>query len=497
METNQTLQRNLKPRHLIMLALGGTIGTGLLLASGGAVHSGGPGGAILGYLLVAVIVLFVMTSLGELTAFSPTTGSFCDDAARYVDPSFGFAMSWNYWLNWVFVVASEVIAAGLVMQFWFPHVDVWIWSALFFLLILAINLVAVKLYGEVEYWIAFIKVAAVIIFITVGTLMIFGLVGSQGSVGFDNITLGDAPFHHGLFGFFSVFLIAGYSFQGVELMGVAAGEADEPKKTIPKAVKTVFWRIVLFYILAIAVISFLIPYTDSNLVNAHSSVASSPFTIVFENAGIKFAASLMNLVVITAILSAANASMYTASRMLWHMGKAKEASGSFQRVNKYGVPVIGVIVTALISVVLILASTYHGGLIFSWLVNMVSYAGYIAWFGICLSHYRFRRAYLLQGKDVNQLPYRSRWFPFAPITAMVLIIAILIGQEVMDIINNEASFSGFIINYCGIVLFLVLVIIHKFIKKNKLIPLNNIELTEESVVERGADTSGYSELKLN
>ena len=474
------LKRNLKPRHLIMMTLGGTIGTGLLLASGGAIHDGGPGGAMLGYILVAFIVYFLMASLGEMSAHSPTTGSFCEYSSKYVDKSFGFAMSWNYWFNWVLVVASEVIAAGFVMQFWFPHVDVWIWTVLFFCLILVINLAAVRLYGEVEYWMAFVKISAVIIFIIVGSLMIVGLVGAQGDVGFKNITLGDAPFHAGLFGFFSVFLVAGYSFQGTELIGIAAGETENPRKSIPKAIKSVFWRIMIFYVLAIAVISFLIPYTSSQLVNVNSSVASSPFTLVFESAGIKYAASIMNLVVITAIISAANASMYTASRVLWHMGKVKEAPKSLQQINVHGVPVVGVVVTAAVCVLLIIASVFDSGLIFSWLVNIISLAGYIAWFGICLSHYRFRKAYMAQGKDLNALPYKARWFPFAPLCAMTIIAIIMMGQQVMAIVENQASFKGFVATYCGVVLFFILMLAYKMIKKSKLVVLKDIPLDDLS-----------------
>ena len=243
MSKHNQLKRGLKNRHLTMMALGGTIGTGLLLASGRAIHSGGAGGAILGYALVGILVYCLMTSLGEMASYAPTTGSFCEYAARYVDSAFGFAMSWNYWLNWVLVIASEIIAAGLVMQFWFPHINVWIWTALFFCLIVGLNVVAVGLYGEAEYWLAFIKVSTVIIFIIISGLMIVGVLngsGSQGPVGLRNVMAGDGPFHAGFLGFFSVFLVAGYSFQGTELVGIAAGEVEHPRRAIPKAINQNF-----------------------------------------------------------------------------------------------------------------------------------------------------------------------------------------------------------------------------------------------------------------
>ena len=470
------LNRSLKSRHLIMMVLGGTIGTGLLLASGGAIHSGGPGGAIAGYIVVAFIVYFIMTSLCEMATYSPVTGSFCEYSAKYVDKSFGFAMSWNYWLNWVLVVASEIIAAGVVMQYWFPDVNISIWIGLFFLIICFINVLSVGVYGETEYWLSIIKVATVVIFIIVGILVVFGLVGSQGTVGFKNIHIGDGPFHAGWLGFFSVFLVVGYSFQGTELIGVTAGETENPKIAIPEAIKRVFWRLILFYILTIVIISLLIPYDSPLLISDNSEVALSPFTIVFESAGIKFAASFINLVVVTAILSAANASMYTASRVLWHMGKSSEAPKLFSKTNKKNVPVIGMVATAIVCFVLLMLSFFNGGKIFNWLINIISLAGYIAWFGICLSHYRFRNAYLRQGRSLTELPYKTKWFPIAPILAMVVIIVLMMGQQIFAIIDGHASFINFIYTYSGVILFLVLMVGHKLIRKTKSIRLEDVEL---------------------
>ena len=473
---NHKLKRSLKPRHITMMALGGTIGTGLFLASGSAIHDAGPGGAIAGYIIGAFIVYFLMSSLGEMAAHSPVSGSFCEYSAKYVGKSFGFAISWNYWVNWVLVIASEIIAAGIVMQYWYPDVNIWVWVALFFTMILFINLVSVKLYGEIEYWMSIIKVATIIIFVVVGTLVIFGLVGSEGSVGYKNITIGDAPFHAGWFGFFSVLLVVGYSFQGAELVGVAAGEAGNPQETLPKAIKQVFWRLILFYIFTITIIGFLIDYNSPLLISDNSNVALSPFTLILQQAGITFAASLMNLVIITAILSAANASMYTASRILWHMGNSGESSKVFGLTNDAGVPTAGMLFTATACFGLLCLSFLRGGMIFSWLINIVSIAGYIAWFGICLSHYRFRRAYIKQGKQLAKLPYKAKWFPLAPILTMIIILVIVVGQEVFAVLENEASYSGFIATYSGAILFFILMISHKLIRKTKIIKLEDVKL---------------------
>lgn len=281
---NQTLQRKLSTRHISMIAIGGSIGTGIFLASGNAIHTAGPGGAILAYLIIGAMVYFLMTSLGEMSTLMPNTGTFCDYSKRFVDPAFGFAMSYNYWFNWAITVAVDLLSASFIMSFWFPHMPFILWSAVFFGLVFGFNLLAVGFYGESEYWLSIIKVATIFVFIFVGFFMIVGICGNQ-STNFHNWTLGDAPFHQGWSGFVSVLLVVGFSFQGTEIFGVTAGEAATPHSSIPRAVKNVFWRILLFYVLSVLVISFIIPYTDKSLINASTqNVALSPFTIVFEKA---------------------------------------------------------------------------------------------------------------------------------------------------------------------------------------------------------------------
>ncbi|MDA7742413.1 amino acid permease [Francisellaceae bacterium] len=469
----QELKRGLQSRHLAMIALGGSIGTGLFLASGGAIAEAGPGGAMLGYALISIMVYFLMTSLGEMSAYSPTTGSFCQYSGQYVDPAFGFAMGWNYWFNWAITIAVEVLAASLIMQFWFPGSPTIYWCIGFFLLVFSLNIVAVKYFGESEYWLSMIKVSAVVIFIIVGALTIFGMVGHSGTVGFHNWTIEGAPFHNGFLGFLGVFLIAGFSFQGTELIGVAAGEAKDPHKSIPKAIKSTFWRIVIFYICAIGVISFLIPYTDPNLANASSDVTLSPFTIIFKDAGFTFASTLMNAVILIAVLSACNASMYSATRTLWFMGKTKQAPKVFSKLSRSGIPYMALLASCLVGSMFLLTYKFNNGLIFLWLVNVSSLAGFIAWFGIALSHLRFRRAFVKQGRDLNDLPYRSKFFPYAPMIAMAFILIIVCGQQINSIVAGTLSWQQFLATYIGLLIFLIIGIVYKIKKKTKLVPLED------------------------
>ena len=254
------LNRSLHARHMRMIAIGGAIGTGLFLASGATISQAGPGGALLAYALIGFVVLMVMQSLGEMSTHLPVAGSFEVYASRYVSPSFGFATGWNYWFNWAITLAAELVAAGLVMRFWFPDVPGWIWAAVFLALLTTINALSARAFGESEFWFALIKVATVIVFLVLGVLMIIGVIGGP-SPGFHNWTTGEAPFVGGPWSTIAVFMVAGFSFQGTELVGVAAGESENPRRDMPRAIRGVFWRIMIFYIAAIAVIGFLLPYT--------------------------------------------------------------------------------------------------------------------------------------------------------------------------------------------------------------------------------------------
>lgn len=466
------LKRKLKSRHLSMISLGGTIGTGLFLASGGAIHTAGPGGVIVAYLLIGIMVYFLMTSLAEMAAFMPVSGTFSTYASRFVDPSLGFALGWNYWYNWAITIAAELSAVTIIMKFWFPHTPSLIWSSICLVIMFLLNYLSVKGFGEAEFWFSLIKVITVIVFIITGFLMIFGIMGGE-PVGFKNFTVGDAPFHGGFMSMLGIFMAAGFSFQGTELLGVAAGESDDPEKSIPKAVRQVFWRILLFYILAILVIGLLIPYTDKNL--AMEDVAMSPFTIIFDKAGIAFAASVMNAIILTAVLSAGNSGMYASTRMLWDLARDGKAPKFLAKLNKNGVPVNALIVTSLVGTIAFLASFFGDGVVYVWLLNASGMSGFIAWLGIAISHYRFRKAYVAQGRDLNDLPYRSRLFPFGPIFAFILCAIVILGQNYSAFLGGHIDWTSILISYIGLPLFIIVWLSYKFIKKTKIVPLEECD----------------------
>ena len=448
------LKRGLKSRHITMISLGGTIGTGLFLASGSAIATAGPGGTLLAYALIGIMVYFLMTSLGEMAAFMPTSGSFSTYATRFVDPALGFALGWNYWYNWAITIAAEIAAVSIIMKYWFPNSPSLLWAVLFIVIVLTFNLLSVKAYGESEYWFAMIKVATVIIFIIVSFLMIFGLLGGNDPVGFKNFFVDDAPFHGGFMAMFGIFLAAGFSFQGTEMLGVTAGETDDPGKNIPKAVRSVFWRILLFYIFAIAAIGLLIPYTDGRLLS--EDIATSPFTIVFENLGIAFAASVMNAIILTAMLSAGNSGLYAASRMLFQLAVDGKAPKLFARVNTRGIPVYALLATLAVGSVSFLASFFGDGVVYIWLLNASGMSGFIAWLGIAISHYRFRKAYIVQGRDLKDLPYVAPFYPFGPLFAFTVCMIVVLGQNYAAFTGGTIDWYGILVSYIGLPLFALL-----------------------------------------
>jgi len=482
--TDHKLKRQLSSRHLQMIAIGGSIGTGLFVASGGTIAQAGPGGALVAYAAVGLMVYLLMQSLGEMTAKIPVAGSFQTYATRFVSPSFGFAIGWNYWFNWAITVAAELVAAGIVMSFWLPDVPGWVWAGGFLFVLTALNALSAKAFGEGEFWLALIKVVTVIAFLVAGVLMIFGILGDHADP-LANWREGQDVFHGGWISIMAVFMIAGFSFQGTELVGVAAGEAKDPRREIPKAIRSVFWRIMLFYIGAIFIIGCLIPFTDPSLLSSgEADVASSPFTMVFERAGIAFAAAAMNAVILTAILSAGNSGLYASTRMLYAMAHDGKAPKIFGRTNSRGVPMAALFATAGVGLFGFLTALIGQGAAYAWLLNVSGLCGFIVWVGIAVSHYRFRRGYLAQGYDVSDLPYRAPFFPLGPLLAFVMLIAVIAGQ------NYEAVLAGrgleVLSAYIGLPLFLGLWLVHRLVTKSRVVPLMKMDLSAPEDIEESA-----------
>ena len=477
-ETQNTmqLQRKLGARHLNMIAIGGSIGTGLFLASGATIANAGPGGALLAYVLIGIMIYFLMTSLGELATHNPTSGAFFTYGTKYVEGGFGFALGWNYWYNWAITVAFELVAVQFIMKFWFPDIPGVYWSAIFLAIIFGINALTVKGFGESEFFFSLVKVLAIIAFIIIGIWMIVKIMLTPGAEAFANWSIGDAPFVGGFQALIGVAMIAGFSFQGTEMVGVAAGESKDPKKTIPVAIKQIFWRILLFYIVCIFIIGTLIAYNDPRLLQAAATdnIALSPFTLLYEKAGFAFAASIMNAVILTAILSAGNSGMYSSTRMLFDMARKGSAPKMFARLDPRGVPMNALYATTAIAALCFLTTFFGEQEVFNWLLNMSGMCGFIVWLGIAISHYRFRKGYLAQGYKLEDLAYRAKFFPFAPWFAFILCTIVVLGQNYQDVLAGH--WMGVLSTYISIPLFLAIWFGYKWKKKTKLVSYQEMDV---------------------
>jgi S-methylmethionine transporter len=409
------LQRTLKSRHLFMISLGGVIGTGLFLSSGYTINQAGPLGTILAYLMGAVIVYLVMLCLGELTVEMPVTGSFHTYATKFIGPGTGFVMAWLYWLTWTVALGSEFTAAGLIMQGWFPAISVWVWSAFFVVLIFAVNALSVRFFAETEFWFSSVKVITIILFILIGGLAVFGIIPMSGRTEaplFANLVK-DGLFPNGFGAVFLTMLAVNFAFSGTELIGVASGEVDDPQRVIPRTIHTTLIRLILFFIGSITVISALIPWKEAG-------VDQSPFVTVFNSIGIPYAGTIMNFVVLTAILSCANSGLYAASRMLWSLSNEQMISKSFGKVNKKGIPMNALILSTLGGVLSLISSVIPAQTVYIVLVSISGLAVVIVWMGIAASQLMFRRAYLKEGKDIKDLKFRTPLYPFLPIVTFIL-----------------------------------------------------------------------------
>ena len=422
------LKRAMSTRHLVMISLGGAIGTGLFLGSGEVIAQTGPVGAIISYFLGGVIAYMVMLCLGELAVHMPESGSFGSYAQQYIGPGTGYTITWLYWLTWAATLGTEFTAAALLMQEWFPQVSVWLWTIIFAAIVFGLNMSSTRWFAESEFWLALVKVITVIAFIVLGLMAIFGLVSYQGYDSaplFSNLTA-QGWFPHGWFPIFATMLIVNFAFSGTELIGVAAGETQDPAKNVPKAINTAIWRLLIFFVGTIIVISALLPHQMAGL--GAEGVSSSPFVTVFNNIGIPYAEDIIRFVIITALLSAANSGLFAASRMMWSLSVKKQLPKVFSKLNSRGIPYIAVIVTMFGALPGLLSEQFAPETIFKNLLGVAAFTMVIVWMSICLSQYNFRRQWYKAGHTAKELGFAAPLFPIVPILGFVFCLITCISM---------------------------------------------------------------------
>lgn len=422
MQESQQLQRTMKTRHLVMLSLGGVIGTGLFFNTGYIISTTGAAGTLLAYLIGALVVWLVMQCLGELAVAMPETGAFHVYAARYLGPATGYTVAWLYWLTWTVALGSSFTAAGFCMQYWFPQVPVWIWCLVFCVVIFALNVFSTRLFAEGEFWFSLIKVITIIAFIVLGGAAMFGWLplkdGSPAPL-LHNLTAA-GWFPHGVLPILMTMVAVNFAFSGTELIGIAAGETENPQHVVPVAIRTTIARLIIFFIGTVLVLAALIPMDQAGVVK-------SPFVLVFEKVGIPYAADIFNFVILTAILSAANSGLYASGRMLWSLSNERTLPRCFSRLTRRGVPLTALSVSMLGGVLALLSSVIAPDTVFVALSAISGFAVVAVWLSICASHYLFRRRHLAEGRALDELHYRAPWFPLTPILGFILCLVACVG----------------------------------------------------------------------
>ena len=417
---NNDLQRGLKNRHIQMIALGGAIGTGLFYGSAQTIQLVGPG-ITLSYLIGGIVIFLIMRMLGEMSVDEPVSGSFSHYAYKYWGEFPGFLSGWNYWFNYVIVSMAELTAVGIYINYWWPDIPHWISALVFLVVITLINLVNVKLYGEFEFWFAIVKVAAIIGMIILGALMIFTGVGGP-ATGFSNLWMHGGFMPNGTWGLLLSLVIVMFSFGGIELIGITAGEADNPKKSIPQAINQVMWRILIFYIGALTVMMIIYPWNQVG-------VDGSPFVQIFSKMGIPAAATILNIVVLTAALSVYNSGIYSNARMLYSLAQQGNAPKCFTKLSKNGIPVAGVLVSSSLTLVVVILNYLMPGKVFMYLISIAVGAAVISWVMIAITNLKFRKS---KGEAAAQLTFKTPWHPYTNYFCLAFLIMIIVLMTQID-----------------------------------------------------------------
>ncbi|KAH3659993.1 hypothetical protein OGAPHI_007198 [Ogataea philodendri] len=449
MAAKSPLQRSLKPRHIQMIALGGSIGTGLFVGSGSALSTGGPAALLIAWGLVGIMIYCTVQAMGELTVTYPVSGSFVQYNTRFISAPWGFCMAYNYAMQWLVVLPLELVAASITIKFWNDKVNSAAWVAIFYVVIVIINFFGVRGYGEAELIFALVKVLAVIGFIILGVILNCGGGPKGGYIG-GQYFYNPGAFADGFKGVCAVFVTAAFSFAGTELCGLAAAETANPRKSLPSAIKQVFWRITLFYIISLTMVGLLVPYDDPRLLSSSSvDAAASPFVIAIRNGGIKVLPSIMNVVIMIAVLSVGNSSVYACSRTIASLAQQSFAPKIFGYIDRSGRPLVAVILCLVFGLLCFLAASPKEGDVFNWLLALSGLSSVFTWGSICFCHIRFRRALAIRGRGPDELVFTAQagvigsWFGF------ILNVLILIAQFWIALfpIGGKPNASDFFMAY--------------------------------------------------
>ncbi|KAI0454199.1 amino acid permease/ SLC12A domain-containing protein [Xylaria acuta] len=459
------LDRSMRPRHLHMIAIGGSIGAGFFVGSGSALNTGGPGFLLIDFIIIGVMIFNVVYALGELAVMYPVSGGFYTYASRFIDPAWGFAIGWNYVAQWAVVVPLELTVCAISIKYWDAEISSAVWITVFWVFIIFVNVFGTLGYAEEEFWSALIKLSATVIFIIISFILVLGGGPSNGRYNeYFGARLFYEPgaFANGFKGFCSVFVTAAFAFSGTELVGLAAAEASNPSKSLPSAIKQVFWRITLFYILGLLFVGLLIPYDDPHLLNASShDVAASPFVLVGQYAGLHGFNHFMNVVILISVISISVSGVYGGSRTLTALAQEGYAPKIFTYVDRSGRPLFSVIAILAFGALAYVDLASSGEVVFSWLQALSGLAALFTWGSICYAHIRFRKAWAYHGHTLDEIPFKAIGGVYGSWLGIFLIFLVLAAQfyvAISPIGKNLGDAEGFFNTYLAlpvVLLFLV------------------------------------------
>ncbi|KAM9928676.1 hypothetical protein OXX59_001683 [Metschnikowia pulcherrima] len=477
--TAQTdLQSTISPLSQAFIALGGCVGSGLLIVSGQSLSVGGPAGILIGWAVVSTFLYCVMQALSELSSSFPVSGAFATYATRFIDPSFGFAVGWNYAMFWVIVLPLELVAASLTINFWQSNINSVVWVAVFFVLIIALNLFGTSGFEYFELVSSIIKLIAIIGFDILAIVLICGG-GKSGYIGV-KYWHNPGPFANGFKGVVSVLISATYSLAGTELVSLTAAESkSNPRIALPHAIKMVFYRIMIFYMLTLTLITFLVPYNNPEL-SSSSSAFASPFVVAIQAGGIAALPSIFNVVVLISLLSIGNSAVYGFSRTILSLSEQGLAPKLFSYVDRAGRPLVGIAVSAIIGLLAFVSASPKEAEVFAWLIALSALSTLFTWASCTIAHIRFRAAMKRQNRPLSELPYLSQTGVWGSYYATICLIVILGLQFWVSLfpLHSKPDAAVFFQNYLGAVIVVAFYIGHKLYtrKLNTIVPLDAMDL---------------------
>ncbi|KAH7320266.1 amino-acid permease inda1 [Stachybotrys elegans] len=439
------LERSMKPRHLHMIAIGGSIGAGFFVGSGGALSRGGPASLLLDFLIMGVMIFNVVYALGELAVMYPVSGGFYTYSTRFIDPSWGFAMGWNYVFQWAIVLPLELTVCAITCQYWNRDLSVGVYITIFWVAIVVVNIFGTLGYAEEEFASSIFKLGATIAFILISFVLVLGGGPSSGKFseyhGAQYWYEDSGAFKNGFVGFCSVFVTAAFAYSGTELVGLAAAESTNPVKALPGAIKQVFWRITLFYVIGLLFVGLLISANDERLISSTAQYSSgdantSPFVLVGKDAGLVGFDHFMNLVILVSVLSIGVSGVYGGSRTLTALAQQGYAPKLFTYIDKSGRPLPSVAVIILCGLLAFVNLNAQGPVVFDWLLALSGLAALFTWGSICVAHIRFRAAWKYHGHTLDELPFKAIGGVYGSWLGVFLIALVLIAQVSRSIYNK-------------------------------------------------------------